>query len=257
MPLGHGLGEDRNGCWIEIENGDSGQREVQLPGELNGREAHPMETTRSDSSERLEMMRGRVPLVAGEAVGGKDRMASIHPAVAGDFGEDRGGRDAAAPSVPLDQRGLPDAKTRDAEPIDDHVVRSVSAPANGETPDRKAHRAKGGASDVVTIDPCRRNGPDPPGRAPLEDRTHEAFPLGCTQKFGIAKPRDTGAGKQDDRRRDDRARKTPPPHFIRPRNPAETGAPESGLPSTTRRAMSAGNPRRLPFPWPDSRSPCP
>lgn len=98
-------------------------------------------------AEGFEVFAHTIAFVAGEAILRIIRVEFDHQTVAGDLGDDAGGRYAEAQRIALDQRGLIDRQSSHGEPVDQGVVG-----ARPQALDSAGHGEVGGAKDVEAVD---------------------------------------------------------------------------------------------------------
>lgn len=106
-------------------------------------------------AEGFEVLGSGVALVIRETVLGEKVVVFGHEAIAGDLGEDAGGRDGEAFGVAIDDRGLGATDGEDVGPVDEGVVRN-----EGEFQHGFVHGAEGSLQDVDGVDDFDIDGGD-------------------------------------------------------------------------------------------------
>jgi hypothetical protein len=169
-----------------------------------------MDGTRAMSTEFGKVFRCWVAFMLGKTILWVKRVAFEHDAIALDFRNDTGRRDAKAYAITADQRGLRAWETRDGKAIDECV-----SGAGRELFDHGTHPRVGCAENVETIDFLRGDG----------DRSPTDFGIACDlgvetlsrfrgEFFGVIEATQNKVGREDDCTYDDRASEWPTTRLI-------------------------------------------
>lgn len=134
------------------------------------------------------------------------------PAIATDLRQDRRGSDGLAQLVPSNDRPLGCHAIRNREPAIDEQKLGLGY----QLEHREPHRLERGVMDVDPVYLCGIDHCDPPRDRLLQDDLEEPLPDGWAQFFGIINTGNDMGGRQDHRRRKDRAGQAPTPHLIDP-----------------------------------------
>src|SRR3954468_7649 len=143
---------------------------------------------------RGEVLCRGVSLVVIETVAWIDGVQGEHLAVAGHFGDDRGGRDRAALAVSLRDPALGDEQIRNTEGVHQHHVRQRC-----DRHDGAAHGLQRGAMDVDCVDLARGDRHHRPGDRPPGDLDVKALALERRDCLRVGEPRDVAIGIEDHR----------------------------------------------------------
>jgi hypothetical protein len=151
-----------------------------------------------------------VAFMLGKSILRVEPVALEHHAVALDFGNDAGCRDAEAYAITADQRGLRAWKTRDGKAIDE----GVGGPGR-KLFDHCAHSGVRCTEDIEAVNFLRGDGDgSPPDVRICRDLSIESFARFGGEFFGVIEPTQNKVRREDDCTYDDRASEWPTTRLI-------------------------------------------
>lgn len=200
----------RGRIWMQmpvLHGGSEGKRGfAQDPG-LKG---SPVMRRRTQCPESVDLLRGVIPLVAGEAVGRVPEIEGGHVAIPEHLRDDCGGSNGCTLGVAFHDRLLRAVISgKSLIAIDEHQRRCLT-----ETCDGPLHRQESCPEDVDLVDGSRVDPRDAQRQRLLTNAGKEGFALLGGELFGVAEPFEHCRGMQDHGGGDDRTREGSAPNFI-------------------------------------------
>jgi len=175
-----------------------------------GLKGSPVMWRRTQCPEGLDLLRGVIPLVAGEAVGRVPEIEGGHVAIPEHLCDDCGSSNGCTLGVPFHNRLLGAVIPGKALiAIDEHQRRCLP-----ETCDGPFHRQEGCPEDIDLVDGSRIDPRDAQRQRLLTDTGKEGFALLQGELLGVAEPFEHRRGMQDHGGGDDRTRKGAASDFV-------------------------------------------
>jgi hypothetical protein len=147
-----------------------------------------------------------------------------------DLGDDRGGGDAGAARVAVDEVPLRTGEVAERDEVgDDQVGR------DGEPRERVGHREARGLQDVDPVDRLVIDDADADGDGALADDVEQRLALSRAQELRVGEPPDAAVRPDDDGGGDDRPGERAAPRLVDAGHPGDACLPGSSLVVVRRR----------------------
>lgn len=174
--------------------------------------------------EGTQVLGGGIALVAGEAVGGIDPVIGAQQPVAKHLGDDGGGGNRQAASVPLHQRFAVLVQAGNGQTIHQNAVGGGVERVEGE-----AHGPVRGPQDIDPVDLLGLDDADTHGQRFPSDPGLGLFAGGGGEFLGVGDAGRIEVGRKNDGGGDDRAGEGPAARLVHPRHPPPAPRPTGPL----------------------------